>query len=55
MSSLGHNVIGIEFIQEAVENFFADNKLTYIQKKLDSDFTLFQVIFECLWKYNRLL
>ena len=44
LSSLGHIVIGIEFIQDAVEQFFVDNKLAFTAKKIDDDFILYHVI-----------
>jgi hypothetical protein len=42
LASMGHTVIGIEFVQEAVEQFFQEQNIKYSVKVVD-EFKLFTV------------
>ncbi len=43
LASLGLDVVGVEFVQDAIEQFFNENSITFTMKQLDLDFKLFTV------------
>ena len=44
LASIGHKIVGVEFVQIACEQFFAENNLKYTVEDI-KDFKLFIVIF----------
>ena len=42
LTSLGHTVVGIEFVETAIEEFFAENNIKFNVKTVD-DFKVFSV------------
>lgn len=40
---MGHEIVGVEFVQEACEQFYAENGIKYTVKDL-KDFKMFTVI-----------
>ena len=50
LASLGHTVVGIEFVEEAIEQFFAENSIKFSAKTVD-DFKVFTVVFSLFYKF----
>jgi thiopurine S-methyltransferase len=43
LSSLGHDVVGIEFSNVGIEQFFSENNIPHTVSQVDSEFKLFKV------------
>ena len=44
IASMGHTVVGIEFVEEAIEQFFQEQKISFSIKQIE-DFKVFTVSF----------
>jgi len=45
MYNRGHTITGVEIAEQAVGEFFADNKLEFVKETVDSIGTLYKVCF----------
>lgn len=45
IAAMGHTVIGIEFVEDAIKQFFQEQNIKYTTKNVD-DFTLYTVSFK---------
>lgn len=46
---MGHKIVGVEFVQSAIEQFFKENNLKFTMKKIEN-FQVYYVILRFLFK-----